>query len=49
MERADEIAQNRIIGGVHHPSDIVAGKKLADKVVENIQNSPMIMQEFNLL
>ena len=49
MERADEIAKNRIIGGVHHPSDIVAGKKLADKVVENIQNSPMIMQEFNLL
>lgn len=34
MQRADEIALNRVIGGVHHPSDIVAGKKLADAVYE---------------
>lgn len=49
IERADQIAQNRIIGGVHHPSDIVAGKKLADKIVENLENTPAIMQEYNLL
>lgn len=30
MRRADEVAVNRILGGVHHPSDIVAGKKLGD-------------------
>jgi acid phosphatase (class A) len=30
MNRAEEVAQNRVIGGVHHPSDIVAGKKLGD-------------------
>lgn len=41
LKRADEVAQNRILGGVHHPSDIVAGKKLGDalalKVLENLK------------
>lgn len=32
MKRADEIALGRVIGGVHHPSDIEAGKKLADEL-----------------
>lgn len=36
MHRADEVALNRIIGGVHHPSDIVAGKKLGDAIYESI-------------
>ncbi|HNW45380.1 MAG TPA: phosphatase PAP2 family protein [Elusimicrobiales bacterium] len=30
LARADEAALNRVIGGVHHPSDIEAGKKLGD-------------------
>lgn len=30
MEEADQAALNRVIGGVHHPSDIAAGKKLGD-------------------
>lgn len=30
MQLADQAALNRVIGGVHHPSDIAAGKKLAD-------------------
>lgn len=30
MKRADEVARNRVLGGVHHPSDIEAGKKLGD-------------------
>jgi acid phosphatase (class A) len=34
MKRADEIALNRVIGGVHHPSDIEAGKKLGDALAE---------------
>jgi acid phosphatase (class A) len=33
MKRANEIAHNRVLGGVHHPSDIEAGKKLADYLV----------------
>ncbi len=28
LKRAEEVALNRVIGGVHHPSDILAGKKL---------------------
>ena len=36
MQRADDVALNRIIGGVHHPSDIVAGKKLGDAIYESL-------------
>lgn len=43
MQRADEIAQNRVIGGVHHPSDIVAGKILADELAKDLVNSPSII------
>ncbi|MES2527242.1 MAG: phosphatase PAP2 family protein [Bdellovibrionota bacterium] len=28
LKRAEEISWNRVLGGVHHPSDIEAGKKL---------------------
>lgn len=35
MKRADEIAFNRVLGGVHHPSDIVAGKKLGDIIADD--------------
>jgi acid phosphatase (class A) len=30
MARADQAALNRVLGGVHHPSDIEAGKRLGD-------------------
>jgi len=30
FKRANAIAKNRMLGGVHYPSDIRAGKKLAD-------------------
>ncbi len=35
MKRADEAALNRVIGGVHHPSDIVAGKILGDAIADD--------------
>ena len=38
--RADEAALDRVIGGVHHPSDIEAGKKLADKLYKLYRRSP---------
>ncbi len=39
MKRAAEAALNRLIGGVHHPSDIEAGKKLGDAIAAKIQGS----------
>lgn len=34
MQLAWRTAQNRVLGGVHHPSDIEAGKHLADALFE---------------
>lgn len=36
MKRADEIAHHRILGGVHHPSDIEAGQKFGDIMASGI-------------
>ncbi len=36
LARADEIAMHRVLGGVHHPSDIEAGKRLGDAIAERI-------------
>ncbi len=33
---SDAVAENRVIGGVHHPSDIEAGKKLGDAIAEKM-------------
>jgi len=45
MRRADEIARNRILGGVHHPSDIVAGKKLGDELTHRLFLSENFLKE----
>jgi acid phosphatase (class A) len=37
IKRADEVAFHRVLGGVHHPSDIVAGKKLGDEVAKRVE------------
>lgn len=36
MVRSQEIALSRVIGGVHHPSDIDSGNKLGDALAEEI-------------
>jgi acid phosphatase (class A) len=36
MDRAGEIAKNRVLGGVHFPSDIEAGIKLGDTLFETL-------------
>jgi acid phosphatase (class A) len=38
LKRADEVALNRVIGGVHHPSDIVAGKAFGDAIADDYLN-----------
>jgi acid phosphatase (class A) len=35
MKAADLAARNRVLGGVHHPTDIEAGKKLGDKLAKS--------------
>lgn len=35
LRRSDEVALNRVIGGVHHPSDVAAGKVLGDSLANN--------------
>jgi acid phosphatase (class A) len=35
MKRADEAALNRMIGGVHYPSDVAAGKELGDSIADD--------------
>ncbi len=34
FKRAAEVSANRLLGGVHYPSDIVAGQKLGDALYE---------------
>ncbi len=36
MDRADQIALDRVMGGVHYPTDIAAGKALAEQVAEKL-------------
>lgn len=40
LARADEIGWDRVIGGVHHPSDIAAGKVLAEEIHSELLKSP---------
>lgn len=36
MKQGLQIGENRLIGGVHHPSDVAVGRKLAEQVVKNM-------------
>lgn len=49
LARADEAALDRVIGGVHHPADIEAGKKLADKLYRKYKKSPVFRGEMETL
>lgn len=37
LQRGDEAAHFRVLGGVHHPSDIEAGKKLGDALAVKVK------------
>jgi acid phosphatase (class A) len=49
MLRADEVANNRVVGGVHHPTDIVAGKALGDYYAKKFLASKQFMLELEAL
>lgn len=38
LKRASEASMNRVIGGVHHPSDVVAGQKLGTELFKVLNN-----------
>ncbi|MDA8131170.1 MAG: phosphatase PAP2 family protein [Elusimicrobia bacterium] len=49
MSYADQAALNRVIAGVHHPSDIEAGKKLGDAVYAALRRSPSFKKDMAVL
>lgn len=49
MAKADEAALNRVISGVHHPSDIEAGKRLADSIYAQLKKNQAFQKDFKKL
>ena len=47
--RGDEVAQDRVIGGVHHPSDIEAGKRLGDILYQRLKRNPAFQSDMSAL
>jgi acid phosphatase (class A) len=49
LARADEIALDRVIAGVHHPSDIESGKLLGDAIYARLQAVPKFRADMDRL
>lgn len=49
LARADQAALDRVIGGVHHPTDIEAGKLLADRIYKAIKKSRRFKKDLAVL
>jgi acid phosphatase (class A) len=45
FDRAREIAQDRVIGGVHYPADIAAGEAFGDMFHAELLNSPAYQKD----
>jgi acid phosphatase (class A) len=45
LARGDQIADDRALGGVHHPSDVEAGKRLGDAVAEALSRDARFRQD----
>ena len=45
VKRADEIAMDRVLGGVHYPTDITAGKVFGDEFHSQLLKSPAYLQD----
>lgn len=48
-KRAYEIGTDRVIGGVHHTSDIVAGQQLGDEVYNALMKNDHFIRDFTLI
>ncbi|HNW43245.1 MAG TPA: phosphatase PAP2 family protein [Elusimicrobiales bacterium] len=49
MRAADQGALNRVIGGVHHPSDIEAGKRLGDRLYRELRQNQAFVADTEAL
>jgi acid phosphatase (class A) len=49
MTRANDAAINRVIAGVHHPSDITAGKQLGDILYRQFRQDPAFQAQMGRL
>jgi len=49
LARADEAAWDRVLGGVHHPSDIEAGKRLGDSLYQQFLKNPAFRADMESL
>lgn len=49
IARADEAALNRLIGGVHHPTDLAAGRELADTLYKYLKKDPGFRSDLKAL
>jgi acid phosphatase (class A) len=49
LARADEAALNRVIGGVHHPSDIEAGKTAGEIIYSRMRENPSFLADMEAL
>ena len=47
--RADLIGHDRVMSGVHHPTDIVAGKKLGDEIFKKLDQVPAFEKDLQSL
>jgi acid phosphatase (class A) len=47
--RQHQIADDRVLGGVHHPTDIEAGKKIGDVIFEKLEKNPKFQSELKSL
>lgn len=43
--RASDIAKGRVIGGVHHPTDVAAGQILGRKIFDALKNNPEFLKD----
>ena len=46
LARADDYAHNRLVCGVHYPTDIVASKSVAYTMIGLMMNDPRFIEEF---
>lgn len=49
LKRSDVIAEDRVLSGMHHRSDIIAGQALGERLYKEFSKSPEFRRELNSL